>query len=53
MSSTKIKFGQKITLTEQVKLSSEKILKSIMVESCRSLTDRLYRMSQNDRKYLR
>ena len=47
------KVKSKTTLIQQLKSSVKKIRELVVVESCTSWTNRLYRMSQNDGKYLR
>ena len=44
---------KRVTLIEQLKLLMQNILKSVVVESCTSLTNQLYHMSENDGNYLR
>jgi transposase len=46
------KVKSKATLIQQLKSSVKKIRESVVVESCTSWTNRLYRMSQNDGNYL-
>jgi len=46
------KIKSKATLIQQLKSSVKKIRESVIVESCTSWTNRLYRMSQNDGNYL-
>ena len=46
------KVKSKATLIQQLKSSLKKIRESLIVESCTSWTNRLYRMSQNDGNYL-
>jgi len=38
---------------QRIKMCSKKIRKNVVFESCASLTNRLYRMSQNNGDYLR
>ena len=46
------KVRSKATLIQHLKSSLKKIRESVIVESCTSWTNRLYRMSQNDGNYL-
>ncbi|CAM4980319.1 unnamed protein product [Rotaria socialis] len=46
------KVESKATLIQQLKSSVKKIRESVVVESCTSWTNRLYRMSQNNGNYL-
>ena len=46
------KVKSKATLIQQLKSSVKKIRESVVLESCTSWTNRLYRMSQNDGNYL-
>ena len=46
------KVRSKATLIQQLKSSVKKIRESVIVESCTSWTNRLYRMSQSDGNYL-
>ena len=46
------KVSSKSTLIKQLKSSVKKIRNSVVVESCTSWTNRLYRLSQNDGNYL-
>ena len=45
------KIKSKATLIQQLKSSLKEIRESVIVESCTSWTNRLYRMSQNDGNY--
>ena len=47
------KVKSKTTLIQQLKSSVKNIRESVVFESCASWTNRLYRVSQNDGKYLR
>ena len=46
------KVKSKATLIRQLKSSLKRIRESVIVESCTSWTNRLYRISQNDGNYL-
>ena len=46
------KVKSKAILIQQLKSSAKKIRESVVVESCTSWTNRLYRMSQSDGNYL-
>ena len=47
------KVNSKTALIQQLKSSFKNIRESVVFESCAHWIDRLYRMSQNDRNYLR